>query len=585
MSKRPRSIDDLLKDDDFKIPKYIPKTKREELLKKPSEDTLRSPVEQQVKRKKVSYDEEDNTEEEHNTSLFNGKNQSINKKGKPRFQFDWDGYEDTSATFTPLLEEEDDHQDIQTLDTNTNYESPWTKPLEIMTTRDWRIFSEDNNITTKGKSVPHPLRSWDESPLEQKLVDLVYKFGFSQPTPIQMAAIPVSLSKRDVVGVAGTGSGKTLAFLIPLFNYILQIDKNYLKYEHHQPNNYNQPLGLILAPTRELAQQITAVAQKFAQKLGLNVVCIIGGHTYQETIDNIESGPGTGSVHIVVATPGRLVDSLERNIIGLSKCWSFIMDEADRMIDMGFEKELNTVIKALPKNEQLINTISGKIFNLDKRSTMMFTATISPAIEKITHEYLQNPAYVYIGGAMDDQASDTIEQKFEYLPIPEDKEFDKLRFGKLVQVVDKHMKSTSSPLIIIFANFRHICETLAQELSYKGYKDTVTIHGSKSQAMRESAIEEFRNGEARVLIATDVAARGIDIPNVTLVINFQMTKKFDEYIHRIGRTGRMGNFGLSHTFISEEDSDVFIPLKKFLIKRGKRLPDWLYNYKSQTVRD
>ncbi|KAG7665426.1 PRP28 [[Candida] subhashii] len=571
MSKRPKSIDDLLKDDEFKIPKFISKEKRQK-LKEQKQPSLPTPK----PKPKITYTNESDEDEQGRPEIPTPKS----RKNGPRFQFGWDETEDTTSIHTPLISLDDDDGESEDEIDDLPLELHWSrKPLEQMNRRDWRIFKEDFNITTKGQDIPNPLRTWKESNLSQELIDLINKFGYENPTPVQRATIPLSLSKRDVVGVAETGSGKTLAFLIPLLNYLLSVDENYLKFEHHQGANHNQPLGLILTPTRELAQQITQVANQFGKILGFNVICIIGGHGYQETINQVENG-----VHIIVATPGRLVDSIERNIIGLSKCWYFIMDEADRMIDMGFEKDLNTIIGALPSNEKLSTTIDGRIFNVTKRQTMMFTATISPQIEKITKNYLIDPGYIYIGGA--GEALDHIDQKFEYMTNTPNEDFDRVRFDKLLKIISRHIQNTRNPLIIIFANFKQTCDVLSQELAENGYKDNTAIHGSKSQDIRESAIQKFRRHEIRILIATDVAARGIDIPNVTLVINFQMTKKFDEYIHRIGRTGRAGNEGASVTFISkEEDEQIFIPLKKFLVKGGKRLPEWLYSYKSQTMRD
>lgn len=571
MSKRPRSVEELLEDDDSKTAVFIPVNKRMDIKNaSPSSSTSnvsnKSAYQRLMMTRKATQD----------NSIIQEQPTDKKKQAFRKFQFEWNAEEeDTASGFTPLIsddDEDDEEEDandqlLKNLDT-----IHWKdKQLKDMTDRDWRIFKEDYNITTKGKNIPNPLRSWDESSINSKLISIIYKLGFNQPTSIQRASIPLSLIKRDVVGVAETGSGKTLSFLIPLLNYILSIDENYIKYE----KSLNMPMGLILAPTRELAIQITKEAEKFCKKLGYVVLSIIGGHQYLNTIDDIDKS----GVHIIVATPGRLVDSIDRKIIDLSKCYYLIMDEADRMIDMGFEKDLNKIMSKLPNSDQLSQTIDGRIFHLDKRSTMMFTATISPPIEKITKNYLIDPGYVYIGGA--GEALDNIEQQFEYLPSATS---ETTKFNKLMKYIGNHMKNTRNPLIIIFANFKHVCDSLSQELS-SNHLDNVVIHGSKSQEARELAINQFRNHESEILIATDVAARGIDIPNVTLVINFQMVNKFDEYIHRIGRTGRAGNKGKSFTFISEQDSDVFIPLKKFLKKGGKRVPDWLYNYQAQTLKD
>ncbi|KAK6456897.1 Pre-mRNA-splicing ATP-dependent RNA helicase PRP28 [Scheffersomyces xylosifermentans] len=586
MSRRPVSVEELLKDNDSlgSKPKFLSKSERKRLqeLKQKQEEAQRL-KKQSIQRKKVIRYEPDIEEKESLDDSSAVIEQPKKKKNKSsRFNFEWDEHDDTSGDL-PMISLPTASADH---DLDATSGKHWSeKPLKEMTSRDWRIFKEDYGITSKGGDIENPLRAWEEASIPSDLLTiLMEKLKYTEPTPIQRASIPLALKQRDIVGIAETGSGKTLAFLIPLLSYILNIDKNYLEYEHQQEINHNKPLGLILAPTRELAQQITKEAQKFASFLSLNVVSIIGGHQYEETVNSIGDG-----VHIVVATPGRLIDSIERNIIGLGRCYYLIMDEADRMIDMGFEKSLQSILAFLPTTENLNNTIDSRIFNVSKRITLMFTATISPPIEKITKNYLDRPGYLFIGGA--GEALDNIDQQFEYLGASTSntsEEVDNKRFEKLLRVVKYHAREISTFSIIVFANHKRICDLLALELENNGFRDNVVIHGSKSQDARERAIASFRSHEANILIATDVAARGIDVPNVSLVINFQMSKKFDEYIHRIGRTGRAGNKGTSFTFIDDSDSDVFIDLKKFLVNGGKKCPDWLLKHSStqnQVLRD
>ncbi|QEL63187.1 hypothetical protein CJJ09_005383 [Candidozyma auris] len=489
------------------------------------------------------------------------------QKKTPKYKFDWDEEDDTSNGYEPLVTLEETRPVV-----NSIPEKHWSqKPLQEMTARDWRIFKDDYNISSKGDNIGNPLRFWHEDPLiPKKVLDIIQnKLRYQEPTPIQRASLPLVLRNRDVVGVAETGSGKTLAFVIPLLSYILGIEPEYMKHEHTQEANTNRALGLILAPTRELALQIAKETQKFTDELGLSVVTVIGGHKYEETIHSLRNG-----VHIVVATPGRLVDSLERGIINLSKCYNVTMDEADKMIDMGFEKSLNQILNYLPTSEQLSSSIDSRILRIQKRNTVMFTATITPTIERLTKNYLQDPAYLFVGSA--NELVDTIDQNFEYMgPAPGDKqEVDANRLTRLVQVLERHKRSPNFS-VIIFANFKRVVESLAEDLAEKSFKSVVTIHGSKSQEAREVAIEKFRSRSASILIATDVAARGIDIPHVSLVVNFQMSNKFEEYIHRIGRTGRAGEHGESYTFVDDGDRDTFIDLKKFLSRGGKKVPDWL----------
>lgn len=568
MSRRPVSVDDFIKNNTpgyevLSKPKFLSKKERERIAELKKQQQLLKQIVQP--KRKVEFIEREYEQEQ--TPKPNKK-----KNKSKKFNFDWNEEEDTSIDFQPLLAAEDKPADIQ-----ITSEVHWSeKELKDMSPRDWRIFKEDYKIRSKGGEVDCPLRAWEEARIPPKLLNtIVDKLGYIEPTPIQRAAIPLAINQRDIVGIAETGSGKTLAFLIPLLSYILSIETNYLQYEHQQEENYNKPLGLILAPTRELALQITKEAQKFCEYLGFNVVSIIGGHQYEETVHSIKNG-----VHIVVATPGRLIDSIERNIIGLNRCYYFIMDEADRMIDMGFEKSLQEILTHLPTLEHLNKSIDLRIFYLKKRITLMFTATISPPIEKITKNYLTQPAYISIGNV--GEAIENIDQQFDYASGTIDSEdLDERRLDKLIKLIRNHMSHQGKQYsIIIFANYKKICDRLSYELNNQGFNDNVVIHGSKTQDAREVAIANFRSNKAKILIATDVAARGIDVPNVSLVVNFQMVKKFDEYVHRIGRTGRAGNTGTSYTFVSDSDAEVFGDLKKFLIRGAKKCPDWLLKHSS-----
>lgn len=488
-------------------------------------------------------------------------------KTQGKYVFDWDATDDTSQAYQPLVTLEP--ETVQ--DTVVGLRHWSEKRREEMTPRDWRIFNDEFSIFVKGQDVGFPLRAWpEEEMLPVLLVDILQKkLRFKEPTPIQRAAVPLALRHRDMVGIAETGSGKTLAYLLPLLTYLMGIEKAYLETEHNLDENNNRALGLILAPTRELALQITKEAEKFTKLLGFSVVCIIGGHQYEETIHSLRSG-----VHIVVAAPGRLVDSLERGIINLLKCYHLTLDEADKMIDMGFEKSLQQILLFLPAEDQLRKTLDGRIFSVSKRTTLMFTATITPAIETISKQYLDNPVHLTVGNP--NEIVDSIKQNFEFWgpPLPDRQELDSARVAKLVKILQDH-KSREQFSVIIFANYKRVVELLADVLSDKDFRNIATLHGSKSQEAREHAIASFRSKESSVLIATDVAARGLDVPHVSLVVNYQMSNKFEEYIHRIGRTGRAGKSGESVTFLDEGDRDTIPELKKFL-KRGRHaVPEWM----------
>ncbi|EEY18809.1 pre-mRNA-splicing ATP-dependent RNA helicase PRP28 [Verticillium alfalfae VaMs.102] len=288
----------------------------------------------------------------------------------------------------------------------------WTdKALNEMTARDWRIFKEDFGIATKGGAIPNPMRNWDESGLPGRLLDIVHRVGYNDPTPIQRAAIPIALQARDLIGVAVTGSGKTASFLLPLLVYISDLPPL------GEMNKNDGPYGLILAPTRELVQQIESEANKFATPLGFRVVSIVGGHSLEEQAFALRNG-----AEIIVATPGRLVDCIERRLLVLGQCCYVIMDEADRMIDLGFEEPVNKILDALPVSNEKPDTDEAENAQLMKRylggkdryrQTMMYTATMPSVVERIAKKYLRRPAIVTIGNI--GEAVDTVEQRVEFV--------------------------------------------------------------------------------------------------------------------------------------------------------------------------
>jgi ATP-dependent RNA helicase DDX23/PRP28 len=442
------------------------------------------------------------------------------------------------------------------------------KTLDEMKERDWRIFKEDFGIATKGGLIPNPMRYWHESDLPSRLLDLVARADYKEPTPIQRAAIPIALQARDLIGVAKTGSGKTAAFLLPLLVYIsdlpplTEITKN------------DGPYALILAPTRELVQQIETEARKFTTPLGFTVVSLVGGHALEEQAFALRNG-----AEIIVATPGRLVDCIERRLLVLSQCCYVIMDEADRMIDMGFEEPVNKILDALPvtnekpdtdeaENAQLMSRhIEGK--DNRYRQTMMYTATMPSAVEKIAKKYLRRPAIVTVGNI--GEATDTVEQRVEFVP-GEDRRKKRLR----EILLDEGFKAP----IIVFVNIKRNCDAIAKEISRMGLS-VVTLHGSKTQDQREQALASVRAGNTEVLVATDLAGRGIDVPDVSLVVNFNMASSIEAYTHRIGRTGRAGKSGVAITFLGNEDTDVMYDLKQMLSKSSiSRVPEELRRHEA-----
>ncbi|KAF9209068.1 DEAD (Asp-Glu-Ala-Asp) box polypeptide 23 [Haplosporangium sp. Z 27] len=427
------------------------------------------------------------------------------------------------------------------------------KPLDQMRDRDWRIFKEDFNIACKGGSIPNPIRRWSESTIDAKILEVIDKVGYKEPTPIQRQAIPIGLQNRDIIGIAETGSGKTASFLIPMLQFISDLPRL------NEQNMVHGPYALIMAPTRELAQQIEQETLKFAIPLGFNCVSIVGGHAVEEQAFNLRNG-----AEIIIATPGRLKDCLDRRILVLNQCTYVVMDEADRMIDMGFEADVNFILDALPvtnlkpdsdeaedaaKMTMAIDEDSNKKY----RQTTMFSATMPPAVERLAKRYLRRPAVVTIGTA--GQAVETVEQRVEMIS---DENRKKNRLMDL-------LKGQFAPPIIVFVNQKKSCDMLAKMINSSGLRAT-TLHGGKSQEQRELALSQLKSGKSDVLVATDVAGRGIDVQNVSLVVNFDMAKNIEDYTHRIGRTGRAGRSGVAVTFLSSYDTEVYYDLKQMLLK-------------------
>jgi ATP-dependent RNA helicase DDX23/PRP28 len=421
------------------------------------------------------------------------------------------------------------------------------KKLDQMRERDWRIFKEDFNIAMKGGALPNPMRNWRESGLPESLLGIIDQIGYDKPTAVQRAAIPIALQSRDLIGVAVTGSGKTAAFLLPLLVYISALPPLDAR------NRHDGPYALILAPTRELAQQIEVEARRFANPVGFKTAVIVGGHSIEEQAFQLRDG-----AEIIIATPGRLLDCIERRVLVLSQCCYVIMDEADRMIDLGFEEPVNKILDALPVgNEKPDSDAAENALAMSRgmyRQTMMYTATMAPAVERIARKYLRRPAIVTIGNV--GEAVDTVEQRVEHVS-GEDK-----RKKRLQEILHS---GEFQPPIIVFVNIKRNCDAIARDIQRMGFS-AVTLHGSKTQEQREAALNSLRNGQTQVLVATDLAGRGIDVPDVSLVVNFNMAGSIESYTHRIGRTGRAGKSGVAITFWGNEDADVLYDLKQMLSK-------------------
>jgi len=444
------------------------------------------------------------------------------------------------------------NRDIETKDDNKVH---WTdKPVNQMTTRDWRIFREDFQIFIRGGRVPNPMRIWAEGPLPWELLEAIHRVGYAKPTPIQMQAIPIACEMRDLIAVAETGSGKTAAYMLPMLNYVKQLPML------DDTTAQDGPYAIVLAPSRELVLQIEEEARKFAAFCTARMVSVVGGRDAEQQAFQLRQG-----VEICMATPGRLCDALDKRHTVLNQCNYVVIDEADKMVDLGFEDYVRRTLLAIPssnlkadnEDEAYRQEVEAKAGHRKYRITQMFSATMPPAVERLARSFLRCPAIVSIGDP--GHAKKDIEQKLEFISeAKKKKRLEELLVG-------------AEPPIIVFVNQKKAVDVLAKSLDNSGYR-VCSIHGGKSQEQREWAMNSFKEGRYDILVATDVAGRGLDIEGVQQVINFDMPKTIEDYTHRIGRTGRAGNKGLATSFVTPEDAEIFYDLTQFLKTSNQIVP-------------
>jgi ATP-dependent RNA helicase DDX23/PRP28 len=446
----------------------------------------------------------------------------------------------------------------------------WTeKSLEDMSERDWRIFREDYDIRIKGGRATNPIRSWAESGLDERILQAFAAMNFKEPSPIQRQAIPIGIKNRDIIGIAETGSGKTAAFVAPMLTYILKCP---LSMRKRTP--LDGPLSIIMAPARELAQQIETETVKIAQFLEVSVVSMVGGQSIHDQGFKIREG-----CDVLIATPGRVIDALENHYVVLNQCNYIVLDEADRMIDMGFESQVNkvmdsmaTLLKAEHEEEALEQAKKSETGEQLYRVTSLYSATMPPGVERVAKRYLRAPCIIRIGDE-ESGKNKRIDQRVLWMTEAEKKK-------KLLQVLEQFRREYKPAdgeerdevlRTIVFVNQKKACDVVARALQKANFFPTV-LHGGRNQDAREAALADFKAGEFDILVATDVAGRGLDIPNVRHVINFDMANDIEKYTHRIGRTGRAGKSGVATTFLTEEDEDVFYGLKQHLKATGSKIP-------------
>jgi len=379
--------------------------------------------------------------------------------------------------------------------------------------QDWR----DSNLVQASEDIL-PILTFQDERLPKNVIKASCS-NFIKPTAIQSQCWPVLLSGRDMIGLAETGSGKTLAFTLPGLKDIL------FKWNNKQPK-WQQPMVLVLAPTRELALQSCKVAEDAAKGVGVTLACIYGGVSRSDQVNQLRKG-----VAMVIATPGRLQDLVEDNCCDLSQVGYVVLDEADRMLDMGF----------LPS----IRAILGACQPLESRQTSMLSATWPQAIQKLAGEFLKHPIKVTVGSAHNEATANI--RITQVVEVVEERERD----AKLLQLLAKHHK-TRKNRVLVFGLYKKECARMETMLNRAGWS-CGSVHGDKGQHEREAAVNAFKAGTAPLLIATDVAARGLDIPDVEVVINYSFPLTIEDYVHRIGRTGRAGKTGIAHTFFHQGD--------------------------------
>ncbi|XP_060520190.1 uncharacterized protein LOC132698244 [Cylas formicarius] len=384
------------------------------------------------------------------------------------------------------------------------------KNAKNRTQKDVDDYRDLKDIIVQGDNVPHPNFCFEESNFPDYIMQTLMKQGFNDPTAIQSQGWPIALSGRDLVGIAQTGSGKTLAYMLPATVHI----------NHQQrPQRGEGPIALILAPTRELAQQIQKVAHEFGQNVMIRNTCIFGGSPKGPQARDLERG-----VEIVIATPGRLIDFLEKGTTNLQRCTYLVLDEADRMLDMGFEPQIRKIIQQIRPDRQVL----------------MWSATWPKQVQALAEEFLVNYIQINIGG-LSLSANHNIKQIVEVCDEME-------KEGKLSKLL-KEISSDRNNKIIVFVETKKKVDDITKAIKREGFS-ALSIHGDKSQPERDYVLGEFRTGKFTILVATDVAARGLDVEDVKYVINYDYPNSSEDYVHRIGRTGRCEQIGTAYAFFT-----------------------------------
>ncbi|XP_010888278.1 DEAD-box helicase 3 X-linked a isoform X5 [Esox lucius] len=455
----------------------------------------------------------------------------------------------------------------------------WSKPSPPNERLEAELFSSGNTginfekyddipVEATGTNCPPHIDSFHDLDMGEIIMSNIALTHYSRPTPVQKYAIPVIKSKRDLMACAQTGSGKTAAFLVPVLSQIYTQgpgDASAAAKNGQDSGKYGRrkqyPLSLVLAPTRELALQIYEESRKFAYRSRVRPCVVYGGADIGQQIRDLERG-----CHLLVATPGRLVDMMERGKIGLDYCNYLVLDEADRMLDMGFEPQIRRIVEQ--------DTMPPKGI----RQTMMFSATFPKEIQMLARDFLED--YIFLAVGRVGSTSENITQKVVWVEEGDKRSFllDLLNATVIPSDAPDVQEAAVTPgkesLTLVFVETKKGADALEDFLYREGYACT-SIHGDRSQRDREEALNHFRSGRCPILVATAVAARGLDISNVKHVINFDLPSDIEEYVHRIGRTGRVGNLGLATSFFNDKNSNITKDLLDILVEAKQEVPSWL----------
>ncbi|CAK39865.1 uncharacterized protein An08g01850 [Aspergillus niger] len=417
----------------------------------------------------------------------------------------------------------------------------YTEPSDLAQMSDEEAASlrlELDGIKVRGVDVPKPVQKWSQCGLGVQTLDVIDKLGYEKTTSIQAQAIPAIMSGRDVIGVAKTGSGKTIAFLIPMFRHIK---------DQRPLDNMEGPVGLIMTPTRELATQIHKDCKPFLKALNLRAVCAYGGAPIKDQIADLKRG-----AEIIVCTPGRMIDLLAANagrVTNLRRVTYVVLDEADRMFDMGFEPQVMKIMANIRPDRQ----------------TVLFSATFPRNMEALARKTLTKPIEIVVGGK-----SVVAPEITQIVEVRNDDQ----KFVRLLELLGNLYSSDENEdaRALIFVDRQEAADALLRELMRKGYP-CMSIHGGKDQIDRDSTIEDFKAGIFPVLIATSVAARGLDVKQLKLVVNYDAPNHLEDYVHRAGRTGRAGNTGTAVTFLTEDQERYSVDIAKALKQSGQKVPE------------